>query len=93
MSTLKCFIPLVGFEFAVENDGQRARVLTVKKKLEVNHFKGVTLRTGLGVFRRLSASAYHLKKSILDGVLYCVAKIWNKTQYPYSSYINKCTLC
>jgi len=31
MTTLKCFIPLVGFEFSVENDGQRVRVLTVKK--------------------------------------------------------------
>jgi len=30
-TTLKCFIPLVGFEFSVENDEQRMRLLTFKK--------------------------------------------------------------
>ena len=70
-ATLKCFIPLVGFEFSVENDEQRARLLTVK--LEVNNFEGVTVHTGLGFFRRLSACAYHFTKYVLDGVLYCVA--------------------
>ena len=46
-TTLKCFIPLVGFEFSVLIDEQRVRLLAVK--LEVNNFAGVTVHTGLGV--------------------------------------------
>jgi hypothetical protein len=88
-TTLKCFIPLVGFEFSVENDEQRVRLLTVKK-LEVNNFERVTVHTGLGVFRRLSASAYHLTKSVLHDVLYCLLKYGTKRSILLNTMFQKC---